>query len=135
MLIFLYYSTVTRLFNLKIQITNQTHPKLQATTLMSNSQRQNTEVYKPARRVTFDMAVSEREMSNMTITCDKKRKRRSPSRGLIRSVQEHQQYMQRQRRRQGISGFKSVFLRRVCKQYMCFKVGFEQWTRVVNGAV
>lgn len=59
MLIFLYYSIVTRLLIQKIQITNQT-PKLQANKLMSNSQRQDTEVYKPARRVTFDMAVSER---------------------------------------------------------------------------
>lgn len=74
-------------------------------------------------------------MSNVTITCDKKRKRRSPSRGFIRSVQEHQQYMQRQRRRPGISGFKHVFIRRVCKQYICFKVRFEQWKRVVNEAV
>ena len=100
---------------------------------MSNSH--DPDAITTTHRVTFDISVTEKELSKVSVTCGQKRKRHPSSRALIRSAQERQAYLKRQQHKKGISGYKYVFLKRVCRRYKAFKIGFEQWRRVMHSVL
>ena len=95
----------------------------------------------PKSTVHFADSVTVAELHKLTLQsggggddCGSRKRKRKRKRKRTRELTDTQrvQYLAKQRKKEVISGYKHLFMKRICRRYVCYKSGFEKWKELLQ---